>query len=405
VKRLNSIKLSVTAGAMSVVGLSAHAQSSVTLYGILDNGFAYVSNQSTLGATSGGQSNLKMISGVWYGSRFGLKGAEDLGGGTKAIFTIESGFNSLNGASTTTGLLFNRQAFVGLTNPGYGALTAGRQYMSYYQIMVGFGPTLQLTGFGAHPGDLDGLDTGYRTNNTLLYMSPNFYGFTASGSYSLGGVPGSFNRGSTWSAAGKYERGPVAAGVGISRINNSTLGGGVFGPESTTSNAGAQAGVSAVTNGYQTAQSQQRFAAGASYVLTSSWDIRGVYTNTQYIPGVGSAFRDTQIFNTGGVTLHWKPSVALDLAAGYSYTWAAQANGVTDSARYQQVTFGEYYALSKSTSVYALQACTRASGQTLGTKGAGNIISATATIGDIFNSTPSSSPTMAGVVVGLLHKF
>ncbi|MFP3549692.1 porin [Paraburkholderia sp. SIMBA_049] len=384
---------------------SAFAQSSVTLYGIVDNGFAYASNQSTLGSTSGGHSVVKMITGVWYGSRFGLRGAEDLGGGTKAIFTAEAGFNSLTGASTTEGLLFNRQVFVGFSNPTYGTVTAGRQYISYYQLMYQFGPTVQLTGFGAHPGDVDGLDTVYRTNNTLLYTSPSLYGFTVSGSYSFGGVPGSFNRGSTWSVAGRYALGGFAAGVGVSRINNSTLGGGAFGSSSTTSNNGAQAGVSALTNGYQTAQGQQRFAAGASYEFTSSIDIRGVYTNTQYIPGIGSAFHDTAIFNTGGVAVHWKPGVAWDLSAGYSYTHATEANGIKSSARYQQVTLGEYYSLSKRTSLYALQAYTRAGGQTLGTKGAGNIIDATATIGDTYNGTPSSSRSMAGVVVGMVHKF
>ncbi|MBC8641360.1 porin [Caballeronia sp. EK] len=405
VGRSTCLKLAFTGSAAMFASMPALAQSSVTLYGILDNGFAYASNQSTLGSNSGGKHVVKMITGVWYGSRFGLKGAEDLGGGNKAIFTIEAGFNSLNGAATTDGLIFNRQAFVGLTNPAYGSLTAGRQYMSYYHIMYPFGPTVQLTGFGAHPGDVDGLDTVYRTNNTLLYTSPAFAGFTASGSYSFGGVAGSFNQGSSWSVAARYDLGPFGAGVGISRINNSTLGGGPFGAASTTSNNGAQAGVSALTNGYQTAQGQQRFAVGAMYAFTSSLDIRGTYTNTQYIPGVGSAFRDLAIFNTGGVALHWKPAVALDLAAGYSYTRATEANGITDSARYQQFTLGEYYSLSKRTAFYALEGYTRAAGQTLGTRGAGNIINATATIGDTFNATPSSSRSMAAVAVGLVHKF
>lgn len=405
VGKIACCKLAIAGTAVLATSPPAFAQSSVTLYGIIDNGFAYASNQSTLGSASGGKHVVRMITGVWYGSRFGLKGAEDLGGGNKAIFTLEAGFNTLNGAATTDGLIFNRQAYVGLTNPKYGSLTAGRQYMSYYQIMYPFGPTVPLTGFGAHPGDVDGLDTVYRTNNTILYTSPTIAGFTVSGSYSFGGVAGSVNQGSSWSVAGSYALGPFGAGVGVSRINNSTLGGGPFGTASTTSNNGAQTGVSALTNGYQTAQGQQRFAVGASYAITSSVDVRGTYTNTQYIPGVGSAYRDLAIFNTGGVTLHWKPAVAWDLAAGYSYTRATEANGITDSAKYQQITLGEYYSLSKRTAFYALQGYTRAAGQTLGTRGASNIINATATIGDTFNATPSSSRSMAAVIVGLVHKF
>ncbi|KUZ34909.1 porin [Burkholderia territorii] len=392
-------------GIAALASAPAFAQSSVTLYGIIDNGFAYASNQSALGSNAGGHSVVKMITGVAYGSRFGLKGSEDLGGGTKAIFTLEAGFNTLNGAETTDGLIFNRQAFVGMTNPSYGTVTAGRQYMSYYQIMYGFGPTVPLTGFGAHSGDVDGLDTVYRTNNTILYTSPMLYGFTVSGSYSFGGVPGSVNRGASWSVAARYDRGPFGVGVGVSRIDNATLGGGPFGASSTTSNAGAQAGVSSVTNGYQTAQGQQRFAVGASYAITSTLDIRGTYTNVQYIPGSGSAFHNTQIFNTGGVAVHWKPTTVWDLAAGYSYTRATKANGISDSARYQQFTLGEFYALSKRTNLYALEAYARAGGKTLGTTGAGSIINATATIGDTYNATPSSSRSMVGVVVGLVHKF
>ncbi|MFP3644065.1 porin [Paraburkholderia sp. SIMBA_054] len=398
-------KLALASIAVGVCS-SAAAQSSVTLYGIVDTGFSYQSSQTSLGSTSGGRSAVKMSNGVWNGSRFGLKGAEDLGGGTKAIFTLEEGFNSATGALATNGLMFSRQVFVGVTNQTYGSLTAGRQYQSYYQLMFPFGPTQFLSGFsGAHPGDVDGLDTGYRTNNTLLYMSPQLYGITVSGSYSLGGVPGSINRGSTWSAAVQYMQGPIGFGVGISRINNSTLGGGPFGADSTTSNAGAQAGVSALTNGYQTAQGQQRFAVGASYAFGSTFDVRAVYTNVQYIPGIGSRYHDEAIFNTGGLALHWKPTVAWDLAAGYSYTRATKANGIADSAQYQQVSLGEYYALSKRTGLYALQAFTRANGKTLGTNGAGNVIDATATIGDGFNSTPSSSRSMFAGIVGIVHRF
>src|SRR6516225_9836357 len=261
--RTNAAALLVTG--TSLFAIQASAQSSVTLYGIVDTGIGYQSSSTTLGSTSGGHSAFKMINGVWAGSRFGLKGAEDLGGNTKAIFTLEEGFNSATGAQSVNGLMFNRQAFVGVTNPTYGSLTAGRQYASYYQLLSPYSPTTWLTGFyGAHPGDLDGLDTIYRANNTLLYMSPKIYGFKFSGSYSFAGVPGSVNQGSTWAAAIQYAQGPVGVAVGFSRINNSTVNGGAFGTDSATSNAGAQAGVSAVTNGFQTAQAQQRFAVGAA---------------------------------------------------------------------------------------------------------------------------------------------
>src|SRR5471032_1496132 len=403
------MKQSRQAGAAVVITVamatSAHAQSSVTLYGIVDNSLTYQSSQTTLGSTKNGSSNIKMSSGVWAGSRFGLKGAEDLGGGTKAIFQLESGFNSTSGAQQYTNAEFGRQAWVGATNPTYGTFTAGRQYTSYYSLLSSYSPTNWLTGFyGAHPGDLDELDTIYRANNSLVYTSPKLYGFTFSGSYSFAGVPGSVNQGSTWSGAVQYANGPFGIAAGITRINNSTPGGGAYGADSTTNSAG-QSGVSAITNGYQTAQAQQRIAVTSGYSFTQTLDISLSYSNVQYIPGINSSFKTTAIFNTGGAVLHWKALPLLDLATGYSYTRATKANGITSSAQYQQFNLSEYYSLSKRTGLYALQAYQRANGKTLGTAGASSIINATATVGDGYQSAPSSSPSQFAAGVGIIHRF
>ncbi|MGH8779972.1 porin [Paraburkholderia sp.] len=404
---MKKTKQALATSALGLVALGAHAQSSVTLYGIVDTGIGYQSSQtSTLGATKGGHSAVKMINGVWAGSRFGLKGGEDLGGGTKAIFQLEEGFNSATGAQSTTGLMFNRQAYVGVTNPTYGSLTAGRQYTSYYTLLSTYSPTTWLTGYyGAHPGDLDSLDTLYRANNSLVYTSPSFYGLTVSGSYSLGGVAGSLNAGSTWSAAVRYLNGPIGIAAGFQRINNSTNGGGAWGADSTASNAGGEPAVSAINNGYQTAQAQQRFAVTGGYTFNSQWDVSFSYSNVQYIPGTGSKFHDTAIFNTGGAVLHFKPVTVLDLAVGYSYTRATESNGITSSARYQQFNLSQYYSLSKRTGLYALEAYQRASGQTLGTAGAGSIINATASIGDGMNGTPATSRSQFAAGVGIIHRF
>ncbi|MFP3693597.1 porin, partial [Burkholderia sp. SIMBA_048] len=75
--------------------VAAHAQSSVTLYGLIDAGLTYTNNQIT--GTGGGHSNWEMTSGAVQYSRWGLRGAEDLGAGLKAVFTLESGFNLNNG--------------------------------------------------------------------------------------------------------------------------------------------------------------------------------------------------------------------------------------------------------------------------------------------------------------------
>lgn len=383
----------------------AWAQSSVTLYGIVDESIAYQSSQAALGANAGGRSNVKVLTGVWAGSRFGLKGSEDLGGGSKAIFTLESGFNPATGGQQFAGAMFGRQAWVGLSNPVYGSLTAGRQYTSYYSLLSTYSPTTWLTGsFGAHPGDLDQMDTLYRANNSLVYTSPTLFGLTVSGSYSLGGVPGSINRGSTWSGAVRYVNGPFGMAAGITRINNSTPGGGAFGADS-TSTAGGQQGVSSITNGYQTAQAQQRVAIGAGYQFSATWDVTITYSNVQYVPGVNSLYHDLAIFNTAGAVVHWKAAPAIDLATGYSYTRATRANGIANAAQYQQFNLSEYYSLSKRTGLYALQAYQRANGKTLGTAGGSSIINATPSVGDGFQAAPASSRSQFAAGVGMIHRF
>lgn len=404
--KVNFVLRGVVMGFGGAVAMSAFAQSSVTLYGSVDTGLAYSSSQTSLGSTSGGKSAILMSQGVWNASKFGLLGTEDLGNGLKTIFRLESGFNSANGGQQFANAMFGRAAYVGLTHPVYGTLTAGRTYAAYYQALSHYSPTNVLSGyFGAHPGDLDGLDTGYRANNTIAYQSSTFHGMTVYGSYSLGGVPGSFNSGSTWDGAFQYEVGPIGAAVAFQRTNNSTPNGGPWGANSTMSNNGAQQGVSAVTNGYQTAQAQQRFAVDGMYKFNSNVDISLVYSNVQYIPRIRSAFTDTAIFNTGGFVLHWKPSVPFDLGFGYSYTRATRANGITSSATYQQFNLSQYYSLSKRTGLYALEAYQRAGGQTLGTGGKVQIINATATIGDGFNGTPSSSKSQFAAGLGIVHRF
>lgn len=388
----------VAAAATSLVAGAAQAQSSVTLYGIVDNGFAYVNNVApSTGATSGGKSLVKMNNGVWAGNRFGLKGSEDLGGGTKAIFTLEQGFNIMNGTQSTAGLEFHRQAWVGLTNDAFGTVTMGRQYTPYYTLLSPWSPTTWLTGaFGAHPGDIDSLDTNYRTNNQVIYTSPNLYGFTFSGGYAFGGTPGSVAANSVWSVAAQYKNGPFGIGVGYQNIKNAN--GATW--TSAASNNGAEEAVSAINNGYKTAVAQRRLGVTAGYQFTPAWDVSASYTNVVYVPGAGSTFTNEAVFNTFGAVLHWKATAALDLAAGYSYTAASEANGITSAAKYHQFNLSQYYALSKRTGFYVVEAYQHATGKT---RNGAAIINATAQIGDGISA--SASQNQVAIGAGIIHRF
>ena len=165
--------------ALCAAATPAFAQSSVTLYGLIDEGIDYTNNV-------GGHAVYEMTSGYAQGSRWGLKGTEDLGGGNSAVFQIESGFNTGSGALAQGGRLFGRQAFVGLANERYGTLTLGRQYDSVVDYLA------QTTANGSwggyllsHPYDNDNTDNTFRLNNTVKYASPTFGGFSFGGTYSF----------------------------------------------------------------------------------------------------------------------------------------------------------------------------------------------------------------------------
>src|SRR5258708_2326440 len=111
---MNRREISGTLYSTLLIGLlgytNCYAQSNVTLYGAIDNGLDYTSNMA-------GKISYQALSSVKWGSRVGFLGREDLGGGEAAIFTIENGFSGTTGVLQQGGLLFGRQAFVGLSGP------------------------------------------------------------------------------------------------------------------------------------------------------------------------------------------------------------------------------------------------------------------------------------------------
>ena len=119
--------------------------------------------------------------------------------------------------------------------------------------------------------------------------------------------------------------------------------------------------------------------------------------------GSRSAFRDTAIFNTAGLISSYQLTPQWFLSAGYSDTFASHANGVSDRARYRQLSFEQTFALSKRTAIYLIEARQLARGQTLGLDGA--VVGAVASGGDSQNGTPSSNGGQTVLMVGLQHSF
>ncbi|KQQ32497.1 porin [Duganella sp. Leaf126] len=119
--------------ALSTLGTAtpALAQSNVTIYGIIDTGVEYLSNAGP------GGSALRVSSGGMNNSRLGFRGSEDLGGGLKAVFNLESGL--LTDVGAYDGGLFRRQANVGLEG-AFGRVVIGRSFTTVYDFIVGFDP-------------------------------------------------------------------------------------------------------------------------------------------------------------------------------------------------------------------------------------------------------------------------
>lgn len=169
------LRTMIAAAALASSGLAA-AQN-VTLYGVVDTGVAAVTG---VGAARNSEVFMPNLSGT-VPSRWGMRGSEDIGGGNKAIFWLESGFSPDSGAANQGGRLFGRQALVGLSG-GWGQVALGRQYTMLFWAMAEpdiLGPNT----FGS--GSLDSYIPNARTDNAVSYKG-TFGGVTVGATYSFG---------------------------------------------------------------------------------------------------------------------------------------------------------------------------------------------------------------------------
>lgn len=387
-------KLAVCALAGSCAA-PAMAQSSVTLYGVIDEGVNYISNV-------GGHHLYGMSSSVLEGSRWGLRGSEDLGGGLKAIFDLQNGFDDGTGQFQQGGDLFGRRAFMGLASDNWGTVTFGRQYDSVVDYVGAYAAAEQWLGnIGAHASDIDEMATSYRANNSVKYASPPYHGFSFGGLYSFGGVAGSMGTNQIWTLGGKYVAGPVNFGFAYANVrdpNHSFYGNNAIAP------AGNLGMTSPIYSGYASASTEQIIAVGGSYTFGNA-KVGAVYTNIQF-RGLGNATvgptrlaNGTTVangssgkFNDAEANFSYQLTPALQLGIAYNYTGE---DGIGD-AKYHQVSLGADYALSKRTVVYVVGSYLHASG----TNSQG--VSAVA---DIQAIAPSASNEQGIVRFGILHLF
>jgi len=161
---------------------AASAQSSVTLYGVVDGGLRYTSVSL---ANGDGVTNFGLSYGNQSGNRFGLKGVEDIGGGNKVTFVLENGFEFGNGTALQGSRLFGRASWLGLENNSWGYVRIGRQ-LNFATEYVGIPVDPFGTGFGQlNMGAAFGVANTDRISNTIKYQTPNMSGFQAGIGYAF----------------------------------------------------------------------------------------------------------------------------------------------------------------------------------------------------------------------------
>jgi predicted porin len=196
------MKKALLAASLFTIGLGAHAQSSVTLYGRIDAGLEYMNGAPTgvgaNGQATGSSSRFRAESGDWGTSLWGLKGVEDLGGGNKAVFQLEGAFNTMTGAGPGPGEIFDRWATVGLNNERFGTVLLGKELFISNGVWD-FDP------FGQSNWSSASLVRGrnwLHSSNNISYQSPNIAGFDAYGQYAFSNAT-SFNGNGT-TAQGRW---------------------------------------------------------------------------------------------------------------------------------------------------------------------------------------------------------
>ncbi|WP_300651580.1 porin [Hydrogenophaga sp.] len=319
------------------------AQSSVTMYGVVD-----VAVERVKGATS----LTRVTSGQQQGSRWGLRGSEDLGGGLKALFVLETGFNADTGTLGQGGRMFGRQSFVGLGG-GWGAVRLGRQYTPMDDIVSIIG-TKTYDVLSVVP--IIGNGDYNRVDNALTYVSPTVANTVFQLQYSLGEERVSTNTSADFakqaSAHALYAHGPLTAGISLMRVTDAD---GVL--------AGRQ-GRDAV-------------------LLVGAYDFGG-FTLSGYYDAEDKAAKKLKVYGVAAAFKFGQTTVSVGAAQAKDVNGSAAA--ASDDARLY--TLQASHNLSKRTAIYGhLTAVDNDTASALG-----------------FNS-PVAGSNSNGIQVGLRHRF
>lgn len=386
--------------ATTYLPFSAHAQNSVTLYGLIDTGVAYVSNGRTNPSSNmRGGSMWSETTGNINTSRWGVRGTEGLGNGLSAIFRLESGLNSANGQLRNGGDIFGRQAWLGLDMQQYGKVTLGRQY----DFVVDYLAPLSATGSGfaanlaEHPYDNDNLNNDLRLNNSIKFASRPFDGVSVGAAYGFSNKAGAFANNRAYSVGTRYSNGALNFAVAYFQLDRTAA----------PREANATGAVSTDDGDEITTGGTQRIlGAGAQYVFDKS-SVGLVYTHsvTDDVTGVlqggstsiGALSGKSISFDNLEINGRYFLRPDFSLGASYVYTMGSfvSLDDETTSPHWNQLMVQGDYRVSKRTDVYAEGVYQHVSG------GHGN----PAFNAGIFNLSPATGNHQFALALGIRHLF
>ncbi|WP_337751560.1 porin [Sutterella wadsworthensis] len=376
----------------------------VTLYGVLDEGFLYTHKDADKTGVDA-VDKFELRNGIQAGSRWGLKGTEDLGNGLKVGFILESGFNADDGTQSVSGTLFNREASLNVMGP-FGQLSLGK-IGAITQGTSSWGKVGAVSAFGTSYG---AANVGNATNvfaatvgvmdNTIAYQTPKFAGFTVYAQYSMGSskaaaqdADGNWtqtmveNESSTdryYALGATYANGPVNLYFAVDSVNYASY----FDKTGTTTTPSTKDMDDSLT-----------VAFGGSY----DFSVVKVFAGAQYfdevlvktVSGLSNVGLDS-LGKMKGYALQASASAPLAGGTGYfgvGYVDSSEADSVVTGKefdlKYYVASVGYKYDLSKRTNVYGVLSYA---------KGDQDVATPTDKIYD-------RKPSMVGFGVGLRHNF
>ena len=412
--------------ATTAIAGAAQAQSSVTVYGVVDAGFvgSNATAYSATGNAGASPGNVKTTTSAFSNgaettSRLGFKGTEDLGGGTSAFFTVEAGLtpantnlsggtavDSVQGTSTDSGsALNNRQSFVGLKKNGIGQFSFGRQYTPIFEEGAKTDPTgyMNITGGVIYVGgNQSGKESGQSTNigftnrasNALNAVSDTFAGFQVKAQYAMNNSnstlvtssSGGNNNWNGWALGANYTWQKLYLTANYQSFNTKETGSVAYtAPSYNLAGAGptavqASAATAGAYLGFTNLADKQTYLAGTYdfgiLKAYAQWIGRKVTQNSG-MTSAGTPTSSSTQFNRNaqqiGVRSYVTPAIEAWASVGSGrYRGADTSAGVNAATvNFTAYQIGSNYYLSKRTNLYAAFGSTTSTSATAGTAGSG----------------------------------